>query len=715
MQTKPNLTHLNLEYLGLEISRIDLLVRREVRRWQLAGQDLDDTYRGLYISDHETNHLVSRPLAVSWGQTMDLPHEDEDNFTKQFADAQKKIDEFLTLHFDQTDQILLKKLSSIFNLTPIDIDILLICLAPALDLKYEQIFGYLQDDVTRKQPGVNLLLNLLAPPGLDRFSILTHLSEQSPLVRFQLIDRIADSSNQPVLRQSLMVNETIFRWLLGNYQSHPDYAPFIVYSDPVLKPVDQLLSTFLHSEVHPELYSSPHFIFSGPDDGCQIATAQAIAKKLEKPLLSIDLFRINHNERSLEAAVRIILRDSLLLNAIPMFSGWDICLDDNNNPPDNLTLEVCEFPDTLIISSQSEWGFNRGGRDLNFIKIHFPVIDYAQRTKLWQYFLPSEFVPDDSAATLAGQFELTSTQIQATFMTAQDIAYKNHRPINIEDLASAARSHSNAHLSSLARKVTPRYGWSDIVLPVDQIEILHEIIATFRGKARVLVEWGVGEKLVFSAGIPILFSGPPGTGKTMAAEIIASELGLDLYKVDLSTIVSKYIGETEKNMERIFSEAESSNAILFFDEADALFGKRSEVRDSHDRYANIEISYLLQRMEVYDGVTILATNLKANLDEAFTRRLQFSVNFPFPDEADRLRIWRTLFPPKVPREPDIDLQFLASRYRLAGGNIRNILVNAAFLASADGGQVTMHHILHSTHREYQKLGRLVGEEDFRVG
>ena len=197
----------------------------------------------------------------------------------------------------------------------------------------------------------------------------------------------------------------------------------------------------------------------------------------------------------------------------------------------------------------------------------------------------------------------------------------------------------------------------------------------------------------------------------MAAEVIARELSLDLYKIDLSSVVSKYIGETEKNLERIFDEAAASNAILFFDEADALFGKRSEVRDSHDRYANIEISYLLQRMEAYDGVTILATNLRANLDEAFTRRLQFAVDFPFPDENDRLRIWQALFPPDLPRARELDLPLLARRFKLAGGNIRNILVSAAYLAAADGGRVDMSHLLHGTRRELQKMGRLIADED----
>jgi len=244
--------------------------------------------------------------------------------------------------------------------------------------------------------------------------------------------------------------------------------------------------------------------------------------------------------------------------------------------------------------------------------------------------------------------------------------------------------------------------------------LLHEFVNTVRQRPRVLDEWGIGRKLASSRGVTILFAGPPGTGKTMAAEVIAGELGLDLYKIDLSTVISKYIGETEKNLERIFNEAETSNAILFFDEADSLFGKRSEVRDSHDRYANIEISYLLQRMEAYDGVTMLATNLRANLDEAFTRRLQFAVDFPFPEEADRLRIWNTLFPAEVPCAADVDLAVLAERFKLAGGNIRNIIVNAAFLAAADGGEVSMDHILHGTRRELQKMGRLVPDGDMEL-
>jgi SpoVK/Ycf46/Vps4 family AAA+-type ATPase len=250
-------------------------------------------------------------------------------------------------------------------------------------------------------------------------------------------------------------------------------------------------------------------------------------------------------------------------------------------------------------------------------------------------------------------------------------------------------------------------------LPGDRVERLREICNHMKYRERVHGEWGFDRKLSLGKGLAVLFSGPSGTGKTMAAEIIASTLSLELYKVDLSVVVSKYIGDTEKNLSRIFTEAETSNAILFFDEADALFGKRSGVKDSHDRYANIEVGYLLQRMEEYDGVVILATNLRKNMDEAFVRRLQFTVEFPFPDEADRRRIWAGVWPDDTPRDPALDIDLMARRFEIAGGSIRNIALAAAFLAADDGNVITMSHLMHATKREFQKMGKVVTEGQFR--
>ncbi|HEX9595413.1 MAG TPA: ATP-binding protein, partial [Anaerolineales bacterium] len=279
----------------------------------------------------------------------------------------------------------------------------------------------------------------------------------------------------------------------------------------------------------------------------------------------------------------------------------------------------------------------------------------------------------------------------------------------MHDLFNAARAQSGHDLATLAQKVDLHYTWGDIVLPEDSLAQLHEICQRVTQRRRVLGEWGFDRKLSLGKGVNALFAGPSGTGKTMAAEIVANELGLDLYKIDLAGVVSKYIGETEKNLDRIFREAEDANAMLFFDEADALFGKRSAIKDAHDRYANIEISYLLQKMEAYDGLAILATNLRQNLDEAFIRRLAFTVHFPFPDEASRRRIWQGIWPAATPLGEAVDLDFMAGQFKLSGGNIKNNALAAAFLAATDGGAVTMEHLLQATRREYQKMGKTLSE------
>ena len=343
-------------------------------------------------------------------------------------------------------------------------------------------------------------------------------------------------------------------------------------------------------------------------------------------------------------ALRLTLRAAQLNNALPYIKGWDRCLKDGHPPPD-LLAELYAYSGLIIISGKARWQARGVIRDRPLLWMKFPLPDYGRRTVLWKHFTGDLLsAKSDSMETLAGQFTLTTGQIRDAVATARDQAAQRKDHLQIADLLAAARAHSNPRLRDLAHKITPRYSWDDIILPADRLEMLREIVIAVRERYKVLDIWGVGQKLTASRGVTMLFAGPPGTGKTMAAEVIATELSLDLYRIDLSTIISKYIGETEKNLEQIFNEAQSSNAILFFDEADAIFGKRSQVKNAHDRYANIETSYLLQRMESYDGVTILATNLRANLDVAFTRRLQFAIDFPFPEEQYRQRIWKTLFP-----------------------------------------------------------------------
>jgi SpoVK/Ycf46/Vps4 family AAA+-type ATPase len=277
------------------------------------------------------------------------------------------------------------------------------------------------------------------------------------------------------------------------------------------------------------------------------------------------------------------------------------------------------------------------------------------------------------------------------------------------ELLAAARNQTSHQLSGLARKGANRRSWSELVLPPEPLEQLHDLARRLALAATVWQDWGFENTGSRSWGVAALFTGPPGTGKTLAAEVLATELGLDLFAIDLSSVVSKYIGETEKNLEQLFEAAADSSAILFFDEADALFGKRTQVRDAHDRYANIEVSYLLQRMEAYQGIAVLATNLRQNLDEAFTRRLQFIVDFPFPDCDQRERLWTLNLPAAAPVEAALDPRLLADRYPLSGAGIRSVAVAAAFLAAHENVPIGPQHVHRAVMAEYQKMGRVLAD------
>jgi len=731
----------SLRHLHAELARIDARIRREIRRWQLAGQDPGDSFRGLHLSDAEAGLLSERPFGASWGQMAALPPGEAEAFAQADVQAARQVQRLAKAARQDGQVVRLERLATAFSLDRFDLDALLICLAPALDLRYERLYAYLQDDVTRKRPTVSLVLNLVVGSlgAEERLPLLLRFAGDAPLFKYHLLDRASDSTpDPPLLGQALGVDPAIVAWLLGGYQPHAELGPYVTLWQPQPDASDGGADALLAGGAWPDLERAlamqssvgeqPVVVLYGPDLISQQAAARLLAARAGRPLLTVDLAAVTGGGGTPPLrAVRLALRDARLTGAVPCLAGWDVCLAsdgrpadgpargslEGSSPPPDLLAELCAYPDLVIAAGQVAWQAGGVERDRTLVWIEVPAPSYAGRRALWRHFLRKQpyQLSDMDLSALAGQFHLTTGQIRDAVASARDWAAQSGEGLHSSSLLAAARAHSNPRLASLARKIVPRFTWPDIVLPDDQLTLLHEIVATVRGRALVLEEWGVGRKLASSPGVTMLFSGPPGTGKTMAAEVIAAELSLDLYKIDLSTIVSKYIGETEKNLEQIFGEAQSSNAILFFDEADAIFGKRSEVKDAHDRYANIEISYLLQRMESYNGVTILATNLRANLDEAFTRRLQFAVDMPFPDEGYRLRIWQTLLPPGVPREPDLDFELLAHRFKLAGGNIRNILVSAAYLAAADGGRLGMKHLLHGTRRELQKMGRLVNEKE----
>jgi hypothetical protein len=713
-----SVSDLSLQHLQAQLARIDILIQHELRRWQIAGQDPNDAYRGLYVSDKQADALMARAFTTHWGDSVMLDLTEDEAFNTARLSADEQVHELEKAAHDQHQKLLLEHISTAFNLDRFDQDAFLICLAPSLDLRYERLYGYLQDDIARKRPGISLILNLLCTPGSGRLINQAHFDAHAPLLKHHLLEFIAESGNarMPLLDRGLMVDETVTAWLLGRYEPGSELYGHVELTHPKPNEIHHLLAGQIFSDATLSDYASslPILVFFGADTTAQAASAQLLAAHYKKSLLTINLNGAASEEIPLREIMRLALRDASLLGALPYITGIDEILQEGTLPLE-LLREIVAHPDLIIFSSKEAWQLKGLVRERLLYNLEFKFPSYTRRCDLWNHFLPNlDCLDKVDFHLLSGQFRFDTGQIRDVAASARDLTLQLGRALTKEDLFSIARACSNPRLSGQARKIDSHYSWDDIILPQDQIAQLREIVAAVRERAQVLEVWGVGEKLATSSGVAILFAGPPGTGKTMSAEIIAGELGLDLYKIDLSTMVSKYVGETEKNLERVFTEAQNSSAILFFDEADALFGERSEVHDSHDRYANIEISYLLQRMEIYDGVTILATNLRANLDKAFLRRLQFAIDFPFPDEDDRLRIWQTLFPAKIPVAPDLDFSLLAHRFRLAGGNIRNIIVNAAYLAASDGMIVNMEHLFHGARRELQKMGRLIAEEDLKV-
>jgi hypothetical protein len=346
------------------------------------------------------------------------------------------------------------------------------------------------------------------------------------------------------------------------------------------------------------------------------------------------------------------------------------------------------------------------------ITVTAPAPDSAERARLWRAHLDGRVAAGLDPADATTQFRLTPEQVADAAATAVGQARLTGMPVDADGLRRGARSRNGAGLERRARRIEPAVSWSDLVLPPAAFEGLQDLALRVRHRDLVLTDWGMRPGGGRGRGVTALFAGDSGTGKTMSAEVIAGHLGLDLYVIDLATVVDKYVGETEKNLERVFSEADGVNGVLLFDEADAIFGKRSEVRDAHDRYANIEVAYLLQRMETFDGLAILTTNLRANLDDAFTRRLDAIVDFPMPDEDQRRLLWERCLGGTVPLAPDVDLDFCARQFELAGGHIRSITVTAAYLAAGRGGRVGMADLMAATQREYRKLGRLLVRAEF---
>ena len=587
---------------------------------------------------------------------------------------------------------------------------LLIALAPELDLRYERVYAYLQDDVTRKRPAADLMLTLLCASRDVRLERLSSLFGGT-LFRQRLL--FTSAGHAPSLSSELRVDPQITRFLLGD----TGLDVRLQASCTLLVPrngnpfdCDAAQAALRIAEAAVAAEKPLRLYFEGAHGTGKQYAAEAIAARRGLRVLSADLRGLRDAAEGFAEALALALREAWLQDALVFLHGYD-ALAQTNAPQMLRTLNaaIARHPGALVVAAESSPRV-AGPQPPGLQRVHFAHPDRAARQRCWTQQLAAHGIalPVNEVRLLATRFAVNFDHIvsaAATLAGACDEALADAADTPFERLCAAVRAQCGHDLAALARKIEPRADWDALVLADDTRAQLRELCDRAAQGDRVLRDWGFDARLSLGKGITALFAGPSGTGKTLAAEVVAHALGLDLYKIDLSGVVSKYIGETERNLNRVFTAAASANAVLFFDEADALFGKRSEVRDSHDRYANIEVAYLLQKMEEFEGVAILATNLRQNLDEAFTRRLAFTVHFPYPEEADRLAIWQSIWPAAVQLAPDVNLPHLAREFPLSGGNIKNTALAAAYYAAANGGIVTQAYLLHATRREYQKMGK----------
>ncbi len=730
----------NLQHLQDELKRIDLLIHFEIRRFREEREKsgkIPEEYRGLIITEEEIDGILKGGSDI-WekNNTEKSQNVDSEKQSKYLQELQTIISQKTSASIERGIYLSLSHLTYIFQLDRFEVDCILICLAPELDTKYERLYAYIQNDVTRKSPTVDLVLKLLCHTLEEKTMTRHFFSSHAQLFKHHIVGMSEDQKERhgPLISRSLKLDDRIVDFLLGYHQQIDARLKSIVtlrkpqaglqditISEEIMEKTSHIVSRLKGDNKKSGLsYPDKTIIYlKGPRDNGQQQTAEAICHELDLIMLNVNMEELSDAGMSFGLSLDLIFREALLQDLAVYFKGFDSLFEksEKNNSKEILFLDgIKEFPGLIFLEAGDGSQPHDRINSTTFLTLEFHVPSYPVRKKLWETHINGHPVHKDAdIESLANRFQFTGGQVREAFQIARNtsIMRKAGGPsITMEDLYEGCRAASNQKLASLATKIKPRYGWDDIVLPGDELSQLKDICNYVRFKHIVYGDWGFDKKLTLGKGLNALFHGPSGTGKTMASEVIAKDLGLDLYKIDLSTVVSKYIGETEKNLNLIFKEAETSNSILFFDEADAIFGKRSEVKDAHDRYANIEVGYLLQKMEEYQGIVILASNLMKNMDDSFVRRMHFQVELPFPDEEHRFRIWKTVFPREAPRDENIDFDFLAMKFKVAGGNIKNIILSSAFLAAENTGKIGMKHIIMSTKREFQKMGRLSIESDF---
>jgi len=664
------------------IGRLELVrgrVAAAVASRRSGDPNPDDGFRGLYLTDDHVDALLAA------GRVPAAPPPQGTAARRAALEA-------------EADGALapspLRALTRAFALTAEAVEVLLVALAPDLDPGFERLYGYLHDDVTRRRASAGLALELVgAGPADAAGRALLHPG--GPLVGPGLL--VVEDLDRPFLTRALRVPDRVVDHVLGGQKPDPVLAALEVG----VPPLAGAGSTSLARAIGAGLDLA--YVVERPGaSGASLAVA-ALAEAGRSALV-LDLAWLDPADPPgplvLAAAREARLRDAWLV------AGPVDALADRG------PAAVSAFADAgiaLVLTGSRDWD-PRWSRSIPLV-LSAEVLGAGGRVSAWSAALgPLVAGCDLEAATAAHR--LTPLQIGRAAGAARVLAAAQGRVPTAADVQAGARQQNAASLSRLARRIAPGAGWDDLVLGPTTVAQLRELVVRFRHRDAVLGSAAGSSRPSRGRGVTALFAGESGTGKTLAAEVVAGSLGLDVYLIDLSTVVDKYVGETEKNLERVFAEADQVNGVLLFDEADAVFGKRSEVRDAHDRYANVEIAYLLQRMERFDGLALLTTNLRSNLDDAFTRRLDAVIEFPVPDEDQRRRLWELHLARFPEPAADVDVGFLAGRLRLAGGAIANVVLGAAFLAVEEGGPISMSHLVRAAEREYRKLGHLCTPEEF---
>nr|WP_143054330.1 ATP-binding protein [Streptomyces sp. KS_5] len=605
----------------------------------------------------------------------------------------------------------LVQLARQFALTPFERDVLLLVAAPAIDPGIAAAIAAAQGDPQATAPTFALALRLFDDARWDVLSPLR------PLRRRHLVET-APAPDRLLLTAPLRPDDRIAHVLRGlNHLDErltsvlePVRDPAVGLDSPAsLRRAEEALVAAVLADTPDGRFPVVH-LSGGDGDSAALVAVRAFAR-LRRDVFRLPVGLLTRGGPDPDLLALLWHRESLLLPVALLLDGVDADPDDPV-----LTAAVRRLLSRtggpVVLAAREVWPLN--GRSTAVVDVPVPPPD--EQRALWAE--ATGLAPDGVPAELAAHFRLSLPALHRLALAHRSAPHSPHSPeSSVRDrLWASCRDATRPRLESLAQRIVPRARWADLVLPEAQMEVLRRMADQVRHGATVFGEWGFAGRTHRGQGVTALFSGASGTGKTFASEVLACELGLDLYRVDLSAVVNKYIGETEKNFRRVFDAAERGGALLLFDEADALFGRRSEVRDSHDRYANIEVSYLLQRMEAYGGVAVLATNLRAALDPAFLRRLRFTVEFPVPGEEERRRLWAAAFPQAVPLAADLDLDRFVE-LPATGAAIQAIALGAAFSAAASGRPVDTAMVLSAARAEFRKLDLplpvLAGEAPWR--